>query len=241
MNVLKWVLNNLVGLILAIAIVAIAYRAWHSERDDKTAAQAALVTQRKLTDSTVAVLASERADKTQLKELLESAKKVNGALMAGLSIHIAPRETTIVNHPIVTVTNPDSTRTGLFSDSTFAGTISGMVTAPPCCAPLAIQYSVKRPAFDPKVGFIQVGNRLAAVVSWQGEEVTIEHPYGKLEPPTKRFIPFADALVDPTAVFTADVGVILNVAKGFGLIARVDQRLQLGEPTRAGVGIHKEF
>jgi len=153
------------------------YRLYEHEKQLRTIAELQLVGQKELNDSTSARLAHTEVAKDSVGALLDAAKQLNGKLVAALKIHVAQRDTILVH--VGDSLTIDSTRILTFKDSTFAGTIAGTVTAPPCCTPLRLEYRLIRPAFNPQVGFVRVDDRMVAVVSWAGEQVSITAPFAE--------------------------------------------------------------
>lgn len=182
MNLKNKLYLALVGLLLLVGGIQ-TYRLQHAQTQS-TELALQLSGEKQLNDSTNARLAITTAHKDSLEGSLSAAKALNGRLVAAARIRVPARDTVIVYKDLPTTVADDSTRTAEFSDTTFAGTVTGKVTAPPCCAPLGITYKVHRPEFSPQVGFVQVGNSYVATVTWQGEEAHVEAPF--FTPPPKR-------------------------------------------------------
>jgi hypothetical protein len=119
------------------------------------------------------------------------------------------------------------TRTANFRDSTFAGIVSGVVTAPPDSGPLGITYHVTRPAFAPTVAFLQTKGQPVVTVSWQGEQVTLEHVV--FRPSGSPWVRYVEAMYQPltrTMLVGGTVGVRLG---GMGEVdVGVTQPMALG-------------
>lgn len=233
---LQW--YGILGIVLMVAAGA-WYASWRVSQaeKDKIVAQLEARIQRQINDSTVARLTTSQADKEGLARLLAATEELNGKLVAGLVLHFGRRDT-VVQHYALPTTITDSTRTATFKDSTVAGDIEGVVTAPPCCAPLGINYKLTRPAFDPAVGFVQIGDTIAAVVSYRGEHVEIRSPF--MVPQTKRGLQllhgFGGGYFDPIdRSFEARAGLEVNATNNWWL--------QAGGSTSTGlfIGIQKSF
>lgn len=158
------------------------------------------------------------------------AQAVHGTVIASAELRLPRRDTVIVHDTIrttcVVLANaehndtprlrsgtgcppvPGVTRTAAFRDSTFAGIISGTVTAPPDSEPLGIRYRVTRPVFAPTIAFLQTKGRPVVVVSWQGEQVTLDHvvfrPYGS---PWVRYVEVTYAPMTREVTMNGVVGV----------------------------------
>lgn len=238
-----WVMLALVGLVSGGIFGGV--RAWQHEREARTIAELALVTQKQVNDSTVARLTFERASADSLSGLLAAAKELNGKLIAGAKLHIPARDTQVVHDTVPTIREPDSSRVATFKDSTFAGYIEGRVVAPPYPSPLGISYTLTRPAFSPSVGFVQIGDRFAAVVVWQGEHVQVEAPYVLPEPkhlgPLGGFVQLDRVLGQ--GEWVAQAGGVLRAFWGLSGQVSVQQSVlgsALGN-TRVLAGVRKEF
>lgn len=230
-----------VVVIAALAGVFSLWLAYGHARDALAVAEAQVQVQRNLNDSTVALLALRDKSNGSLHELLEAANRLNGKLIAGVTVNVPARDTVIVHD--TTVLLPDSTRVLRFKDSTFAGTLVGSVTAPPCCQPLALTYTLSRPAFSPHVGFAQVGNRQVAIVTWQGEQVQLDAPYfnPSAVAPRPRVVGFVEAGMDLAVAPYLGGGVRLRVFGGWNLQARLEQLVLVGEQPHLLLGVHKEW
>lgn len=176
---------NIRWAVLATALAVLAgfggVRAYREQVQRRVVAELALAGQTQLTQTTAARLTTSQAAGDSLQEVVAAARRLNGRLRAALAIRVPARETTIVDDTLTTTPSisPDgtTTRRAEFSDSTFAGTISGVVIAPPT-GPLVMEFlTVRRPEFRPQIGFVDVGGQMVAVVSWQGEQFNIDAPY----------------------------------------------------------------
>jgi hypothetical protein len=229
-------------LLAALVAAGVAMRGCMDARAALTDSGLEIAHQKRVNDSTVAQLTVSRAQNDAYAGLLDATNVIHGALIAAVKVRVAPRDTVILHDTLLTALLPDSTRTATFRDSTFAGTITGTVTAPPCCQPLAVDFRIHRPAFEPSIGFVQRGSRTVAVVVWQGEQAEIATPpFSLIPPPPKRFVPYAELWVSPTGATTVTGGAALRLGQGVSLFGRAEQHLEVGEPLRAGVGIRKEW
>jgi hypothetical protein len=179
-----------VGLVLIGALVGVGrhyVRKYQEMQQARTIAELQLAGQQQLNDSTAARLAVETAAKDSLSGLLAAAKQLHGTLISGVVLRIPEQRGLFSHSTLATKITPDSTRYAQFYDSTFAGIIEGTITAPPCCAPLGITYSIRRPEFKPEVGFVRVANRVVATVVWAGQIVQITAPFSVApQTPVKR-------------------------------------------------------
>lgn len=164
-----------IAVLLAVTVKWV-YGMWQKDRERRVIAELALATQLRINDSTVARLTVAHASKDSLGGLLQATRELNGRLLAGVGVHIPARDTVVVHDTIETVVHADGSREARFKDSTFAGIIDAHITAPPTGA-LGVEYTIHRPAFTPKIGFVQVGDSTVAVVTWQGEEAQVSTPY----------------------------------------------------------------
>lgn len=190
-----------------------------------------------LNDSTTARLTSTTAAKDSLEAAFAAAEKVHGTVVAALRLKVARRDTTVVHDTLVVDSlATDSTRYATFTDSTFAGTITGEVVAPPCCAPLQLQYTIERPAFSPTIAFIRIKDSLIATVTWAGEDVSLSAPYAQFVAPPKRLGYWADIRYDLLQnQATGEGGALLRLGRGWQLYQGVSTTRKLF------VGTRKEF
>lgn len=229
---------------LVLVLVAAGVKGWHYIQDlkqQRVIAELRLVTQKQLNDSTVARLAVTEVQKDSLSAALDAAKQLNGKLVAGARIKVPKRDTTVENTSLPTTTTTDSARVATFRDSTFAGVFSGTVTAPKCCAPLELSYSVTRPEFRPTVSVVQVADRHVWTVTWQGERVNIEAPF--VAPPERRpgaLGGFVEANVDHTGKKAVEAGGLVRLPLGLRVQGAVEYELTSGEWRGKG-GVRKEF
>jgi len=236
MQLRAWVILGL----LAVGIVTAGWREYQRERQARVLAELRLHQQYQVNDSTVARLAATAAAKDSLGGLFIAADQLNGQLIAGFRLHVHAKETVLVHDTLPTTLLPDSTRVATFRDSTFAGTISGTVTAPPCCVPLRLQYTLQRPEFSPSVGFVRIGSAVAAVVSWQGEEVRVEAPFADLPRPVKRLGGGVEVMYLPTSGGIAARAFGLYRAP-WGLEVQAGGQQQPNIPANLFVGIGKRW
>lgn len=243
MTVFNALRNYLEPLLCLSAVVAagISYSKYQHTKADLSLARDRFATAVRLNDSTEAELARVRLDKAAYAGLLAAEDSIHGKLIAAVRIKVPARDTFLVHDTLETTVTADSTRTATFHDSTFAGTIDGTVTAPPCCQPLAVAYRIHRPPFTPSVGFVQRDSRTVAVVVWQGERAEVDAPYSQIPAPPKRFVPYAEATLDPVGALTAAGGATFRLGGGISIVAHLDQRFELGQPMRLNFGIRKEW
>lgn len=228
-------------LVVALVTAGIAVRSARDARAELEASKLELTTQRRLNDSTVARLASTTADRDALHGVLIAKDQLQGKLLAGVVIRVPARDTVLVHDTLVTTLEADSTRRATFRDSTFAGVLNGVVTAPPCCAPLQLHYALTRPAFSPSVGFVQVGSKVAAVVVWQGERVEVDAPYATFQPAPKRLGTFVEGGVSyPNQAPFGRAGAFVRPGWGLAAFGAVEQTFD-HEPARLQFGLRKEF
>lgn len=233
-------------LVILVAVLlttsTIAVRGWSNARAAAKVAAMHLETQRKLNDSTVAILVTETAHKDTLAGLLKAADLLQGKLIAGLKLHVSARDTAIAHNQLQTTVSVDSTRVATFSDSTFAGTIEGTVTAPPCCSPLALDYRIHRPAFEPSVGFVQTGNKQVATVVWQGETVRITAAFMDIPKAPKKFGVYLEGGWTPGGYVGRAGTFVRKPSWALSAYAAVGQYFEKGaEPAKLEAGLRKEF
>jgi hypothetical protein len=216
------------------------WKSWQHEKQLRTIAELQLVGQKQLNDSTVARLTSTDAVKDSLGAALAAAHKLNGTLVAALRIRIPARDTMYV-HDTLPTTIVDSTRIATFSDSGFAGTITGTVKAPPFPSPLSVTYNVHRPAFAPQVGFVRVANRTVAVVSWQGEQAEIEAPFAEADNRLGTFGSYVEALYGLAGPSLARAGGVIRGPWHFTVVSALEYRIQPGARPELYVGLRKEW
>lgn len=237
-------LRSYAVLILVATLCVVAGIAVHQARTARAALlleQLALGKQRQLNDSTVAILAKDKLTHDTLQALLIAKDQLQGKLIAGVRVHVAARDTIVVHDTLVTTLAADSTRTASFRDSTFAGTVAGQVTAPPCCAPLRLTYTLHRPAFDPSIGVVQVAGKAVIVVTWQGERVELQGAFADIPVAPRRLGTFIEGGVSwPDQRPFGRAGAF---ARGWGLSAfgAVEQDMAPGQLPRVQAGLRKEF
>jgi len=196
----------------------------------------------------------------------EIAQGVHGSIVASAQLILPARETVIVHDTVATtrvvtrivaslpqprtalpptgiapsLSPSPLTRTASFRDSTFAGIISGVITAPPDPAPLGITYHVTRPLFNPTIAFITTTSHPLAVISWQGEHVTLNHVI--FTPQEPRWIRYADFTYRPDIKGTslsATIGV--HITRGIDVAASVIQPLFTGAIPTPAVTVRRRF
>lgn len=216
-----------------------AYGMYRHEQQQRVLAELALVGQKQLNDSTAARLALSILQRDSVGGLLDAAHKLNGKLVAALRIHVAAKDT-LVAHDTLATTMVDSVRRATFVDSTFAGTIAGTITAPPAPAPLGLTYTLTRPAFDPEVGFVRVGDRTVAVVTWRGEKFTINAPYAKAQYRLRTLGYYFEGLYGLAGPGYARAGGILRAWHGWSAVGSLERGLVLHATPKAYVGLRWE-
>ena len=234
---------KVIGVLVILAGLFGVVRYVQTVRTRNTQLELEMNNERTLKDGAQARLAISAIEKDSLGHLLANAKELNGRLVAALRIHVPERDTMIIHDSLVTTLADDSTRTAPVHDSTFAGTIDGTITAPPCCAPLGFKYTVTRPAFDPEVGFVKVADRYVAVVNWQGEHFQVEAPYF-LQP--KKALPFLGYFAEGgVGMYEQDASLRYRVFGRGGIVIRGPAYwgLQGGADTRKElfVSLRKDF
>lgn len=235
--------NHWMPLLLALSIATAGFgiHGWLDMRDQLRVAGMHLEKQKRINDSTVAVLTVERASSDTLAGVLRAADELQGKLLAGLKIKIAARDTAISHNQLETKVGVDSTRTAKFSDSTFAGTIEGTVTAPPCCSPLALDYRIHRPSFEPSVGFVQEGNRQVATVVWQGETAQIEGAFMNIPKAPRRFGTYLEGGWTPGG-YVGRAGAFVRPGWALSGYVAVGQYFEKNaQPAKLEAGLRKEF
>jgi hypothetical protein len=132
------------------------------------------------------------------------------------------------------------TRIARFRDSTFAGIINGVITAPPDSGPIGITYQVIRPAFTPTIAFIQTSGQPLVVVSWRGERVELDHVV--FHPNGSRWIRYVEAGYSPVARSVAIGGTLgMRVVAGMGVVATVTQPIVVGAGPAVIVSVRREL
>lgn len=228
---------------VAGALLAGGWTLWHKYQDAQQRAVIAelqLVKQKELNDSTSARLASTTAIKDSVGALFDAAKELNGKLVAALRIRIPAQDTILIHDTLPTTVLADSTRIATFRDSTFAGTITAKVKAPPCCAPLGITYTLARPTFAPQVGFVRVGNRMVAVVSWAGEEARLEAPFAAAEHRLGTLGWYAEGLYGLNGASRVRAGGVIRGPWHVTLVTALERQLQGSTAVTGYVGVRIE-
>lgn len=205
-------------------------------------------------DSTVVLLAQERAEKRELQGLLTAAKQINGKLVAGVKARL---ELAAVGGTTTTMRLPDSSGVAeerLYSildsawtrrpDSTlaFRGVLSGILTVPPVEAPV-LEWLFEPAPVEPSVGFVQYFGRYLAVVTCDGcKRVTIEAPF--VDAPAiaaqPRLVKTVGMQYDIIAAdWTARAGVDLRLFRGLnvGLEGRRTLRPDMSSQLLAGIAL----
>jgi hypothetical protein len=174
---------KLIYIFLALLIGFLAWGQFTQLKENK-ALSALLKHQVALNDSTQAILAAERSRRGELEAAKEGAKALGGRLVAGVRIQTRA-DTVYVPLTDVETVEREGTRYATVEDSTKLGIkIRVDAAAPPYPSPLQLGYNVIVPEFNPEVGFVQVGDQFVAVVSWAGQEFTLEETF--FDPRTKR-------------------------------------------------------
>lgn len=207
------------------------------------ALQAAYSHQVQVNDSTAAQLASTRLQRDSLRGVVTAAQHEHGTVVGGVAFTVVKHDTVWKHDSLPTVMHPDSTRVATFHDSTFAGTLDGQVTAPPCCAPLQARFHLTRPQFRPEVGFVQLADGVVvANVVWQGEHVQVDAPFYK---PVAKHQPWVSPWVEGTYFLTGGVRVSAGAALthwGLDLGPAADLTLQNNKlGADLGVSVRKRF
>src|SRR4051812_9398680 len=159
-------------LTLGVAAVVFAWLAWQGHFAKPPVK---LVGQTQLNDSTVAAPASTSLGRHELPALTDAANALHGRLVAGVSFHTRP-DSTVRALKEVTTSRVDSTRKAVLVDTTKMGVVLHIdAEAPAFPAPLKLGYSLTVPSFSPKVGFVQTGDSYAAIVSWAGQQITVDN------------------------------------------------------------------
>lgn len=243
------------ALLLLAAAILLALAQWrHTTTDtvDAEALRAQIEALNKELKGTQLHLAEKSFQAESLKTVSEAAKLVRGVPVAGLAISIPKRDTVIVHDTVVTEILADSTRIGRFKDSTFAGTISAVIVAPPCCAALRVDsLHVTRPAFRPEVGFVKVGQSYVATVAWQGEKFSLENVFfdeQKVLPKQKHVLRWVEATYVPLGLPGLLEGPVTELRGGaaltmfgFQLGPSAGMRLAVGARPTLGVTLRKEW
>ena len=206
-----------VGVVFVVSLLLANLRA------TQTGFQQDLRTLRALNDSTVAQLTQVRLDRKELQGLLVAAKELDGELIAAVRLIVRKRDTTVVHDTLPTEVRPDSTRVASFTDSTFAGRITGRIIAPPCCGPLSFSYKLERPEFSPSIGFVQRGDAVAAVVTWQGEKVEVSAPFARIPVAEPRLRPFVEGGISTLLTVRGGAGAELRLGKAWYVSTSVQQ------------------
>lgn len=202
-------------------------------------------TVRVLSDSGKALLAAANDRADSYRSLYDAAEKLNhGKLVAAIAIEVAKQTAHIVHDTLVTQMR-DSSRWASFNDSTFAGTINGVVTAPRFPGALQIDYTITQPAFEPKIGFVRNGTQYTAVVVWRGQNFTPVAPFFTAPPPPrpKLFGWWAEGLYNVgSGQASLRGGPMLRLPwGGISAVVGVRQTLKLGDSPALQVGVRKEW
>ena len=226
-----------VVVLAVVGFLGFGYYKYQDALAGKALAELMIAEQRQLNDSTAARLASTVAAKDSLGAAFESAKELHGKVIAALRLRVPARDTVILHDLVTDSVSMDSTRYASFKDSTFAGTVEGTVTAPPCCANLTLDYKITRPEFNPTIAFVQVKDSIAATVTWAGEQVEIIAPYAHLPRAQKRFGYWGEVRYDPVGKkgWEVQAGVQLKLPWNTSVVSGVST------DKTAFVGARKEF
>jgi hypothetical protein len=236
-----WIVLVTAGVIGGVAWL---YHLYQVERANRIVAETLAVTQRRLLNNTEIRLASAEANMAELRESYDAMKVLQGQILAAVKVRISARDTLIRHDTLPTGTLPDSTRVAHFRDSSFAGTITGTITAPPCCAPLGVQYAVHRPAFAPEVAFIRLKNdSVLAAVSWQGERFEITAPFFRPLPRTApRLAPFVQGTYSTVpGLRVAEGGLVGRPGRDWQVEVGVQHQLTREPETGVFARLRKEF
>jgi hypothetical protein len=230
-------LGVIIAVAIAIGLLSLSFRT------PSGALPPVLTPSVQLNDSTAARVAREQRTRADsLEGLLTAAKALNGKLVAAARFTVPARDTVIVHDSVPTQVLADSTRTATVHDSTFAGVVTVNITAPPCCAALKAKLTVERPAFTPSVGFVELANRqYAAVVVWQGQQVSISSPY--FAPPTvpeKHVIRWVEATYNLASAPEVAGGVSL-AWRGLSIGPSVRYSLADGTLPRLGITLRRTW
>jgi len=173
-----------IGLVVALLVFA-GSRAWamyQHEKQERVLAQLALQTQIDVIQDGVARIAHGEMVRDSVTHLLDAAQKLNGKLVAALTIAVAEQQVVYIHDTLPTETDSAGTRTAHVRDSTALGILDATITAPLPPANLGLRYTFTRPAFAPQVGFVEVGDSIVAVVWWEDTEVRVGVPFFKRYP-----------------------------------------------------------
>lgn len=163
-------------LVLVFVLVFLGWNQYQQRQDSRMMA-ALLQHQIALNDSTWAILASGKTRSGELEAVKTGAKELGGKLVAGVRL-VTRADTVYVPLREAETTQQDSIRYAQVRDTTESGVeIAVDAEAPPYPAPLKLGYQVVVPPFTPEVGFVRVGDRYTAVVSWRGQQVQVEDAY----------------------------------------------------------------
>lgn len=184
---------------------------------------------KQVNDSTVAEVAAWKAKAHSLEALKDAAKKEKGGLVAGVEIRTKPDTVYVPVHDVVTVTK-DETRTASLTDTTKMGIeVEVSAEAPPAPADLKLGYRITVPEFHPQVGFLKKGDSYVALVSWAGQEFTIEDAFHLPEKKAPRF-----ALIAGASEFATLDGKLLSPEGYGGVNLRVSKKDWIGLVGRMG-------
>jgi hypothetical protein len=191
----------LLRLFLFVALVC-AGVAWAREHSARRMLEGRLETTVRLNDSTTARLATTEAAFREYRAVKDAAKQLDGKLIAGVQLRVAPETVYVPLHEVATVADSDSTRRAHFVDSSNAAyRVEVDAVAPPFPAPLQLGARVTTPEFRPEIGFVQRADGTYAVVSWAGHRVETERAFFR-PPHAHRLVVVAEleARTNPLAV-----------------------------------------
>lgn len=227
--------TNLVFIIVAVAILAAALRwGWH-ERQLRMVAEFGYKTQGPVTKTTDAVItSSDWSTKRQLGELNKAARVMGGNLVSGVIVEVPAQSVTIKHDSLIL----DPNRSASFKDSTFAGTLTGVIVVP-IEGPVGLNYTLSRPPFAPQVGFVEKDGVTYALVSWQGQTYRMKTAYAPKVKDRRSIVPFTSVLFIPNEPMLWQVGVeTRRQFLGVNVYGVVDYQNGKARPM---VGIKKEW
>ena len=181
-----------------------------------------------------------RRDTIIIHDTIATTRIVTQTIVSQRRERLQPPPTMSSPPPPTLVPLPLITRTAHFRDSTFAGLISGDVTAPPDPAPLGITYHLTRPSFNPTITFLTTTSHPLVVVSWQGEQVTVDRVTIPSTQP--RWLRAVDLTYTPTTRTTSISGVLgLRVLAGLSIVASVTQPVTALQLPTPALTLRREF
>jgi hypothetical protein len=150
-----------------------------------------------------------------------------------VEIPVPQYDTVVVHDTLPTHTDSSGTRTAEFHDSTYVGTLDGLVTAPPT-GPLGIQYQLTAPAFNPTFTLTTD----SAFVDWRGRRYGVAYtpPTPPVTPPSVVVLPSSLSLLgwqvgaqtSPSfRQWRAQAGLVLRPSADWSVVAELEQRVQV--------------